>query len=439
VRPRTWELRTAVAWLAFLGWTALCCLGALDPLYAWTGTPERRFGLAAWVLCAVAFAIGQSVSVDDLRHGAVAAGLGVGGWATIEAIRGAPLIALDVDTSRLTGPFGSAAYLGAACALLLPIAAGAALRRDRWQPVAIASVVLLTVALVGSGSRAAWLGTIAALAVFAVVRRGRAAALVIVGLVALIAISPMRDRFDAGASRVDEWRIAARVIADRPLLGTGPEGYRIAFVDHVDQRYLDRYGTEVITDRAHSLPLDILATTGVVGLALYVALMVLVMRHVVRALRNGDWIAVGLIAYIVQQLLLFPLMEIDPLWWLLAGALVGPYAWNSLMRIPRLLPIVAIPVALLAVAGAVLDFSADRLARQSLDVLADDRAVRATQLAERAAELRPDVVRLHLLAARTAAAQGPPGRPIARRHLDDAARLSPGDPFIERERERLGL
>jgi O-antigen ligase len=432
VRPRRWERSTSIAWVAFLAWTAITCVGALDPLYAWTGTPERRFGLATWVLCATAFAIGQSCDREALRAGALWAGVGVGVWSTVEAIRQAPLIALDTDTSRLTGPFGSAAYLGACCALLLPIALGSVTRR---RPLAIVAIALLTVALVGSGSRAAWVGTLVALAAMAVVRRGRVALLGVAVLVALIALSPMRDRIDAGASRVDEWRIAARVIADRPVLGTGPEGYRIAFVDHVDQRYLDRYGTDVVTDRAHSIVLDIAATVGLPGLALFVVLMALVMRHVVTAMRGGEWVAVGLVAYVVQQLLLFPVMELDPLWWLLAGSLV--VARNEL-RIPRVLPLVAVPVLVLAVLGAVLDISADRLARRSVEALGESRAVRATQLAEQAVELRPDVVRLHLLAARAALAQGPPGRAVARAHLDDAARISPDDPFIARERARLG-
>ena len=62
-------------------------------------------------------------------NGLLVAGVGVGAVATLEALGWEPDV-LDVG-SRLTGTFGSSAYLGAATALLLPVALGAALGAGR--------------------------------------------------------------------------------------------------------------------------------------------------------------------------------------------------------------------------------------------------------------------------------------------------------------------
>src|SRR3546814_3576173 len=121
----------------------------LDPLYAWIGTPERRFGFVTWCLCAAALAAGSALvspsasgprqrrpegDAQEPANGAVAsaqlgpsstlmaglvlAGLGVGAVATAEALGWEPEV-LQAG-GRLTATFGSAAYLGATEDLLLP-------------------------------------------------------------------------------------------------------------------------------------------------------------------------------------------------------------------------------------------------------------------------------------------------------------------------------
>lgn len=58
---------TVVPWLAFLGLVAVAAATGVDPLYAWIGTPERRFGALAWLLCGVSFVVGQQLDEDDAR------------------------------------------------------------------------------------------------------------------------------------------------------------------------------------------------------------------------------------------------------------------------------------------------------------------------------------------------------------------------------------
>jgi hypothetical protein len=63
-----------------------------------------------------------------------------------------------------------------------------------------------------------------------------------------------------GGQRYDLWRIAADEFADKPVIGTGEGGYQFAY-------YRERATDRNLTD-PHSLPLRVLAETGIVGLLL---------------------------------------------------------------------------------------------------------------------------------------------------------------------------
>jgi hypothetical protein len=64
------------------------------------------------------------------------------------------------------------------------------------------------------------------------------------------------------SERYDVWRVALREFSDHPLAGIGARGFYASYLEH---------GRSIETPaRAHSLPLDALAETGVVGLALLV-------------------------------------------------------------------------------------------------------------------------------------------------------------------------
>ncbi|HEU5151595.1 MAG TPA: O-antigen ligase family protein, partial [Iamia sp.] len=285
-----------------------------DPLYAWTGTPERHAGVALWVLAVVALVAGAGLDPDRglvvVGRGLVVAGLGVGGVGWAEALGWEP-DELDVGT-RLTGTLGSSAFLGAVCALLLPAVAGLALDRAQpraWRAAAGAAVVALAVPTVGSGARSAWLGLAAAAVAVLAARRGDVAAAVrarrgaagmaAVALVvvagAVLVLTPAGSRLLAlgdadapgGQGRLDEWRVATRVLADHPVLGVGPEGYRIAFAEGVDERYEIAHGRDPQPDRAHSAPLDVALAGGLPALAAWGAWVVVVGRACARALGRG--------------------------------------------------------------------------------------------------------------------------------------------------------
>lgn len=234
------------------------------------------------------------------------------------------------------------------------------------------------------------------------------------------------------------WRVATRVLAAHPLTGVGPEGYRIAFGAHVDAAYERHHGRDPLPDRAHSGPLDVALAGGPLGLAAWTALLLLIGRGVWRSLRNGPpWLvgaAAGLVAHWAGQLFLFPLAELEPIAWLLAGVvLVGSARPDDLRRfdVPRVAPIALGFAALVALAVGGLSVGA--VCRAEVAATHLGHGASAARTAEWAAEdavpLRPDVVRTHLLLARTRLEAGR-GYQAALVEVDRASRRSPGDPVV---------
>lgn len=422
-------------WVAFLVVAALAAVAGVDPLYGWLGTPERHFGVLTWVLCAVAFRTGAGAAIPAVQRGAAIACAVIGCWVTAEMFGWEPT-ALVGAGGRPVGTLGSSAFLGAAAVLLTP--AAAALPR-RWSWTAVGGLVALAL----SGARAAWVAAVVLVVAGAWLRRswrpmlGLASVVVVVvsvvGGVSGRAWSVVTDDEGGIAGRVDEWRIAARVILDDPLSGAGPEGYRIAFARAVDDEYEIAHGRTPLPDRAHSSLLDVAATTGLPGLAAYLVLVVLVGRRLLAAARHGSSaeaaVAVGVLGYWVQSLFLFPVAELDLVAWFGAGAVIATTApiraTTEVGRVARgAFAVAAIAAALVGVA----DVAADRAARSSLERLDDADAAR---------RLRPDQLRYHLAAARVREGRGELDAALAA--VSDALQLSPADPVARGEQARLLL
>lgn len=442
---------TARLWVLLLALLTAAALLGDDVRVALLGHPVRHLGVTTWLLFALLFAAGQKLHGDDDRRvitrSVTVATLGIGLWCTWELAFGRP-IGVAVRTERLLGPFGSAAILGAACALLVPATVGVALDRTEtraWRAVAVVGGVLGSAALLGSGSRAALLGTTVASLVVVPWRsitgapsgRRRATALVVAGAAAVALVVPRLDdvfaRSQGTGSRLDEWALALDVIADRPVLGVGPEGYRIAAIGHVDAHYERTYGRDVVLpDRAHSGPLDVALDGGVLAALVHLVVVGSVVAIVMRRRRALDTaaagMAIGVVGYAVQQLLLFPLAELDGIWWLLAGLLVaGDGATIESSAARRRLGTAALAVAPVAFVAGLLGVAADRLAYSA--ITQDDPAA-AVRDAERAVDLRPDdlvlrsyAVHLHLDRGTLADVDAAIG------HADAALRWSPHDPI----------
>lgn len=438
--------------VALVGVLALAAVVGRDPLYAWTGTPERHLGVATWLLFLAAFTSGGRLAEPAARvrvaRWLVACGLGVGIYAVVE--RWWEPITAIADTQRLGGTYGSAAFLGAALCLLVPISIAVAITEASagWRTASLAATATCSAALVGSGARAAALGLgVGSLVLLAA--RGRSLALrsavapavaAAVGLAfAASTAAAAVQRVRGGGSRLDEWRLGWGVVWRHPLLGLGPEGYRTSLADGVTAGYERTYGREVLPDRAHNVLLDVAAAGGVVTALLYLTIAVAVAVAGWRLIRRGSALeagfAVAAIAYLAQQIFLFPVATIDPVFWMIAGSLVtaGRSAAPAGTHRARLVATVAVPVLVVLFASGVAALAADRAARTALDRANSPGAESAASRAavDRAIALRPDVIRYRVLAAEVA----PPtvaGIDLAIADLEAARRVSPHDPIVQR-------
>ncbi len=456
-RPIRLHRASAIGWVLFLAWGALLAVIAVDPLHHWIGTPDRHMGWMAWAMFAGSYVVGQQLVRESDRRLVLAAGAvataGIGVYGLAEMVGRSP-VDLAVESVRVAGPYGSPAYVGAALALLIPVCIGAAIDglRGRWRALAWAASALAVVVVVASQTRAAWVGLAAAAVVTAgrwgpaLARRRWVAAgvvsVVLVGAFAGSVASRVGDAFDADdgviRGRIDEWQVGVTVVRNHPVTGVGFEGYRIAFAEGVDADYEQRYGRQVLPDRAHNGVLDVGVTMGVAGAAMYVVGLLFLARRVIGSVRRGaPWlagIAAGVAAYCVQQQLLFPLAEVDPVFWLLAGMLVAATAEDEptlVVRVPAVAGGAVAALAALALLVGLADVVADRRLDESLTLSAEGAETRALEAADRAFQLRPDSIRYAFAAATVASRiRSPSANEAALERARAGLALSPHDPLL---------
>jgi hypothetical protein len=137
----------------------------------------------------------------------------------------------------------------------------------------------------------------------------------------VIVLSPLRLlNDDPGAARLHLWPDAIHMIAARPLTGWGEDATGLVY----GQFLTGDWSPEV--DRAHSGPLDIAATEGLVGLAALGWVLITLLRGAWRWRFRGSVgpLAAAGIGYTVWVLFNFDWAPATGAFWLLAGT-----AWSS--------------------------------------------------------------------------------------------------------------
>lgn len=465
--PIKWTAITVLAWLSLatmawrgfhvhrlslLGWIVLLLWGvvtsavAVDPLSAWVGTPDRRFGTVALFTLGAAFVAGQGITDSAgrrlLSRAAVVALLGMSLYGVAEAAGWT--VRLTTTAPRLGSTFGSAAYLGAGLCLFAPMAAGVlgdGNEQRGWRVMGAMALAGAAFLLVGSGTRAALLGLAVAVVVSARIwlpATGRHLAVVgaaAAALVLVLFLYPGAGRLlqpDA-EGRLAEWRVAISTLAAHPATGAGLEGYRVVFPRQVDVEYVRRYGRSTVTDRAHSGPLDAGVSLGVPGAAAWLVAAVWLTRRGWEAMDRRDpvlsGLAAGVVALLAQELFLFPTLEVGAAGWAVAGAVVAARPASSGIAVRSgVVALAALALAVGAAVAGVADVAADHLA-------ASARARGDVATADRAASLRPDSFRYPLLGADIALRSG--AAPAAETRIDTALRLAPADPALRLARARV--
>ena len=195
---------------------------------------------------------------------------------------------------------------GAVLALFYPAAIYLAFRKTSWVLKAISSLllVILTVALVLSYTRAAWLSLVGAGLVYLIYlfRMSKSVVWTLVGIVFIITalnFSMISSKFERNTTdssddlnehvasvtnvstdasnleRINRWKCAIRMFQERPLLGHGPGTYMVLYAPY--QKPSEK--TIISTNggnrgNAHSEYLGPLAESGILGLATFLGLII---------------------------------------------------------------------------------------------------------------------------------------------------------------------
>ncbi len=465
--PRTIRFGGTLLSLGFV----VSALSAEDRWHALVGTPDRHLGLLTWLLFAGLFVVAarhvhqSPAATTALLRTITVATLGVGLYSIAEILE---IGTLDQDfaNDRIGGPWGQPAFLGTAMTLGIPLSIAHA--REEVGVARVLSTVAAgvgVIALLSSQSRAAWVGLgLVAIALLVLRWRELRAALgpqragiaagVGLGVVLMVAIftpagarlwslSDVADGVVAG--RIDEWQVGARALADSGtfgVLGHGPENYRVVFGEHVDQAYVMDHGRDTFTDRAHNTVLDVALAGGLVAATGWLLVMGTIAVRAVERLRRGSWtdaaFGAALLAYLLNGLFLFPLAEVDPVFWIVAGTFLARTLPRPAVADAYSTTLVgaaagglALATAVAMAAAGVLDVAADHRIRSAAST---ESAVSALEHADAARRLRPDSIRYHFAAARIAASQ-PNGAGVdgALERLADGLRWSTADPALRHE------
>lgn len=299
--------------------TRICFFIFFISLIVGIGASEHRLQSALWVVSAAGFlvalyAVAQSLGIDPFVPRSAY---------TFDSPEG-PIV-------RVSSSLGHSNYLGNFLLYTTPVSAGLVFAARGWPRLLAAATTMLSIAAIAfSGTRGAWIGLIACVAVFAFFelkgaaiptrnRRVIFAAVTISAalLVSIVVISPAsrsviaraRALMTEGASssgRALLWRDSLKMVPSFALIGCGPEGFRKVFPSFKSKELAD-LSPKSNNESSHNSFLDAAILYGLPGAALYVAIIALAITLLIRARRraraqNQRIIITSLLASIVATL-----------------------------------------------------------------------------------------------------------------------------------------
>ena len=314
----------------------------------------------------------------------------VGFYGMLQVLRLDPFLGEGVLLGgRASSTLGSPISLGAYLALALPLGLHWSLD-GRERTFGRLCAAALAAGLLASVARGAWLGAAAGVLAYAVWtrrldaiwedRKKRNAVLAAALLLAALAAGAIYNRFNyrnkaAESTRVEIWKAAWAVFQENPIVGTGPDTFELEFRRRKSEAHVRKARSSMeYQAHAHNDVLEVLATTGLLGGAAYLALLLCLLKAAAGALADPErrpWAAAlcgGLLALFLNMKFNPVPLETLALASLFAGLLCRPPAPQGPAGWPG-----KAAAALLAAAALVSAGGAARL-------LAADRHVKAAQV-----------------------------------------------------------
>jgi len=405
-----WMRYRAVAWkrtpldlplLAFIASAAVSTVFAENINLAIFGTYDRWEGLLTIATYALLFWLAVQLIAGDADADWIIWSLLFSGYVV------AVVAVLQAGFGVLGGGFFRSTYiradatmahpdfLGIFLAMLLPIALAKLIGRHSGLTRLLAAnfVVVLSLGLVATFTRSAWIGAVLGVAVVLALHGGRLRVLPVIGFVALLAVAfgalawfvnarpttvpggvanvysrivSITDLSSGSiAERLAVWGDTPRVIAARPILGWGPSNFGAVY-----PQFQSANRNAILFDDPHEETLGIAAKQGIVGLLAYLWILVAFVRAFWKGRRLPGAVALfgGWVGYQVSMQVDFSYIPTAVLFWLFAAAAIVTWAPDvkpvRLAAFPRrvavpTLAVGSLALAALAIPAVVLPYLAD--------------------------------------------------------------------------------
>lgn len=449
--------RVASAWSAFMAWAFLCTLVSGRAWAALVGEPTNRLGWMTLIALSLVALAGASSA------GEVSALLRRHAWWVVVAESLFTMYRLvTTNSATVGGTLPNSTYLGEAFVLLLPwvlpdeSVTNARDRRTRYVVIVLAVAVLGAVqsraALIVAGLWCMW-----AIARYwkapAVYKVAASLALVTIAVGATVTVLPA-SVFDPDGSlpfggRFAAWELSARALAERPVVGWGPDSYWPAAAA-VRTPEVAAAGASLALGEAatdpHNAIVWVALSTGVVGLGLFLWFVVSIVLEWRRRMQTdtdivpalwslGGCLALGLIAPLTLHILPLFALVLGVSLKVLAAEADDPASQAA--RKDQTLGLVL--VLLLAVTSGVLALNA--ATRASYEITTAENSPRLAAGARTASALwfaDPHLAYLSSLHAGWAAQASPDAgwQQVDLAALDRAVKVDTRNPFYALERAR---
>jgi O-antigen ligase len=348
--------------LAFLASALLSAVVGINLNVGLFGTYTRYDGALTLITYAALFWLSvQSLEDSNDARGllrAMLAGaylvglLAIGQW-LLDTLAGS-------QVPRAFGTLGNSNVLGAYLVMLIPFAYHElrCATSGGWRLLAANVLGTMGLAVVMSVSHSAWLGLAVAAAIllagrqYPVLSFRRQILIGVGGLAILAAVAPIAlSRSTVLTQRVGIWGDSIPLIASRPLFGYGPDTFGLVFPRFESKPWV--YYTQI--DKAHSEVLQVAATQGLVGLAIFVWILAAFVVAFWRGRRHpGAWpLFAGWAAYQVVVMVNFTALgSAFPFWIFAAASMVVWGATREVRWVPEQTRVPATAAGVVLTAGA---------------------------------------------------------------------------------------
>lgn len=336
-----WQTLTALNWLdrailVFFAVSVITALTGVNASNSFWGNEARANGIFTWLNFGIWYFLIRTVAPDENgRQNLLWLTTGVAVLASLTVIF-PQLLPSGWQSEAGGGIIGNRDF--AANYLLASFGLSFLLWQSKKYYFALAASAIIGYALLGAGSRGAFLGLVAGFGaglLFAILALSKrkpkiAVGYTLVGLVFLIigifwlsSIPSFQRAFPAvayyanlkqfatgtGETRLMAWDIAWQGIKARPLQGWGWGNFDVVFNKFYNPRFLKFNFSETVWDKPHNWPLEIFVTTGVFGALAYLGIYAAALAYLWRDKQSGAWqrivLAGTLAGYFVQSLFLF--------------------------------------------------------------------------------------------------------------------------------------